>query len=53
MEATHGFLPGLLLARGGWDGLREAVGSLGVLDRVSLSLWDVGALLGEGMFAQV
>lgn len=51
--ATHRSLLGLVLARGGRDGLREAEGSLGVLDGVPLSLRDVGALLGEGTAIQV
>lgn len=51
--AAYGSLLGLVLARGGWDGFREAEGSLGVLDRISLSLRDVRSLLGEGTPARV
>lgn len=38
---------GLLLACGGWDGLREAESSLGILNGIALSLGDVGTLLEE------
>ena len=42
---THGSLLGLFLACGGWDGLREAESSLGILNGIALSLGDVGTLL--------
>lgn len=45
---THGSLLGLVLARGGRDGLREAEGGLRILDGIPLALRDVRTLLEKG-----